>query len=312
LADSSAIGCDIGGTNTKIVLVRDDGQILRQATIPTTIHGDPGPFFDELRTIIAGFADGSVRGIGISTAGFVAPDRRSIIFNPNTPALVGVDYVDQLAPLGLPVVVEADLNASTLGEYAFGAGRGVRRLLVATIGTGLGAGVIADDRLVRFSAHMAGDTGHVILDPTGPRCSAGCRGCAEAFVSTPGLLRAYAQARDRHPDSAQLGTSSGEEITTRMVIAAARDARPIALVAVAEVGRWTGQWLASLAPIFLPERIVVGGGVAETGEALLGPCRARFEDLVGLEYCCPIVAGEIGVLAGAVGATVPFLIASVG
>jgi glucokinase len=310
LSDSSAIGCDIGGTNTKIVLVRDDGQILRQATIPTTTHGDSGPFFAELRAVIAGFADGSARGIGISTAGFLAADRRSIRFNPNTPALVGVDYVEQLAPLGLRVVVEADLNASTLGEYAFGAGRGARRLLVATIGTGLGAGVIADDRLVRFSAHMAGDTGHVILDPAGPLCSAGCRGCAEAFVSTPGLLRAYARARDRQLNSAEPMPSDRGDITIQAVIAKAREAQPIALEAVAEVGGWAGQWLASLAPIFLPERIVLGGGIAEAGEGLFGPCRERFAELVGPEYSCAIVGGELGALAGAVGAAIPYLIAS--
>jgi glucokinase len=304
LIESSGIGCDIGSTNTKIALVRADGRVLRQSTIPTTTHGDPNPYFAELRAVMTGFQVSETRGIGISTTGLVAPDRRSIRFNPNTPALVGVDYVDQLAPLGRPVIVEADLNAAALGELRFGAGRGARRLLVATIGTGLGAGVVVDNQVVRFAAHMAGDSGHVILDPTGPRCTAGCRGCAEAFVSTPGLLRAYARAAARE--------ESKEDVTARVVIAAAREAEPLALAAVAEVGGWAGQWLASLAPIFLPERIVLCGGIAEAGEALLRPCRERFAELVGPEYHCPIVGGELGALAGAVGAAVPFLISSTG
>jgi glucokinase len=252
------------------------------------------------------------RGFGVSTTGFVAPDRRSIRFNPNTPALVGVDYVDQLAALGLPVLVEADLNAAALAEYAHGAGRGASRLLVATIGTGLGAGIIADNRVVRFAAHMAGDSGHVILDPSGPHCTAGCRGCAEAFVSTPGLLRAYARAVESKRDSGQFPRLDPESLSARKVIAAAREGDAIARAAVADVGSWAGQWLASLAPIFLPERIVLCGGVAQAGENLLGPCRDRFAELAGPEYRCPIVGGELGPLAGAIGAAVPFLMGSIG
>lgn len=257
-----------------------------------------------------GFRVPGILGVGVSTTGFVAPDRCSIRFSPNTPALVGIDFVDQLVPLGWPVVVDADLNAAALGEWAFGAGRGASRLLVATIGTGLGAGVIVNNQVVRFSAHMAGDTGHVILDPTGPRCTAGCRGCAEAFVSTPGLLRTYAQAAKR-----KSGSSANSRLdleiegaTARTVIAGALAAEPVALAALTEVGGWAGQWLASLAPIFLPERIVLCGGIAQAGEALLLPCRARFAELVGPEYTCAIVTGELGALAGAVGAAVPFLI----
>ena len=181
-------------------------------------------------------------------------------------------------------------------------------MIVGVIGTGLGAGAILDGQLARFSAHQAGDTGHVILDPAGPRCAAGCRGCAEALVSIGGVERAAAQVLASAPAEDWFPLEAGR-LTAQAVIAGARTGHPLAAKAMGEVGRWAGQWLASLAPIFLPDRIVLCGGVAEAGDTLLEPCRVRFAELAGPYYLCQVVRGELGGLAGVVGAAVPFLLA---
>ncbi len=304
----SAIGVDVGGTNTKIALVAADGAILRQAGIPTGTHGDPAPFLGQLAEVLGELVGAGPRGIGMALPGFFAPDGRSIVFNPNTPALVGIDFVGWLGQFGLPVRLEQDLNGPALAEYAFGAGRGARRLMTAPIGTGLGAAVMVDGELLRFTFNSAGDTGHVILQPGGPRCTAGCSGCAEALIAAPAVERAALEALDDPRAAALRAACHDGRIPARAVIAAARAGDPLANEIMRQIGRWCGQWLASLTPIFMPERVVLGGGVAEAGAVLLDACRQRFAELAGPDYAqCEISVSRFGGLAGVIGVATPFL-----
>ncbi len=306
-----AIGVDIGGTFTKVALVRADGRILRQTRLPTVARQDPGPYLNRLVETLGEFALSRPKpsGIGLALPGFLSEERRSITFNPNTPALVGVDFVDLLEPLGLELQIDQDLNAPALAEYHLGAGRGSRRFLSASIGTGLGAAVIIDGALLRFSSHTVGDSGHVILDPNGPRCQVGCRGCAEALVSTQGVERAALMAID-DPRAGRLQAAySGGRVPAQAVISACQERDPLAVEIMSAIGSWLGQWLASLAPIFLPEKVVLCGGVAEAGAPLLAACRARFIELAGPEYThCEISLSLFMGLAGVIGAATPFLL----
>ena len=151
-----------------------------------------------------------------------------------------------------------DSNAATIAEHRYGAGRGSARLLGVTVGTGLGGGVIIDGSVLRYTGECAGDLGHIILEPGGRRCSCGAQGCLEALVC-----------------SAALSERAGGR-PTREIVSSARRGEQLAVDALAHVGRWLGLGLASLSPLFAPDTIVVGGGVAAAGDLLLEPTRASY------------------------------------
>ena len=307
----AAVGVDIGGTYTKIALVQADGTILRQERIPTGSNVDPGPYLVKLKDRLRDFAASQPAplGIGLGLPGFLSPDRHSILYNPNTPALLGIDFASELAPLGLPIAIEQDLNIPALAEYHLGAGRGSRRFMTGAIGTGLGAAVIIDGELVRFAGHTLGDSGHIILDPDGPTCTAGCHGCAEALTAIPGVERAALRALD-DPRAGPLRAAMVDgRVPARAVIQACQQGDPLAVEIMSGIGRWLGQWIASLTPMFFPDLVVLCGGIAEAGEPLLAACRARFYALAGQEYArCEIAPGQFKGLAGVIGSAVPFFV----
>jgi predicted NBD/HSP70 family sugar kinase len=203
----------------------------------------------------------------MSLHGYV--DDRGPIVCPNTPALRGLDLHGLMADrFGLPVIVNNDLTAHTLAEYHFGSGRGTRRFMVMAMGTGLGAGVIIDGQALRYAGGCAGDTGHVIIQPGGPECSMGCKGCAEALIGTPGIERL---ARER----------TGRDVPAHQVIAGAREGQPEMVAIMVQIGEWLGLALATLSVIYLPERIALTGGQAEAGKVLLDATERRFRELVG-------------------------------
>jgi glucokinase len=291
----SAIGVDIGGTYTKLGLVAADASVSHLARIPTAARQEPLPYLQRLAEQIEALLPQNPAGLGLSLPGLHAPDRRSMVFNPNTPALVGIDFQTYFERFGLPVSIETDLNAPAVAENLLGCGRGSRRFLAATLGTGAGVGVIIAGQALRFSGNNAGDAGHVILEPDGPQCTAGCRGCAEALVTIAAIER-----------EARLHALTS---TAKEVIQAARAGDPPAVEIMRLVGRRCGQWLASLAPIFLPDRIALCGGVAEAGLPLLEACRERFYTLAGKNYArCEIVLGDFRELAGVIGAAAPFVV----
>src|SRR5215208_6782801 len=242
---------DIGGTGTKIGIVAEDGRIVRRATIPTTPAGEPAPLVEGIATTLrpmldAATADGSPAvGVGVSVAGFLDRDHTAMTVNANLPALCGFPLRRALEErLGLECQLEVDSNAAVIAEHRYGAGRGSARLLGVTVGTGLGGGVIVDGAPLRYTGECAGDVGHIILDPNGRLCTCGARGCLEAMVSSAAV------------------SERGGGRSVRDVIAGAQRGEQRATDALAETGWWLGLGLASLSPIFAPDRIVVGGGVA--------------------------------------------------
>jgi glucokinase len=289
-----AIGIDIGGTHTKLAIVSDDGEIGHIENLPTAAREEPRKYLDSLvKRIDQLVNENDICGIGLAAPGFLAADRRSIRYNPNTPALVGVDFVDLLERFHLPVWLEQDLNVPTVAEYYFGEFHGAPRLMTASIGTGLGAGFMIEDRVLDFAGSTIGDTGHIILQPDGPMCTAGCHGCAEALIAAPNIERL----------AKKLGHRKAHE-----VIAAAKEGQRWALEIIDQIGNWLGQWLASLTPIFLPSHIVLCGGVAEVGEPLRKKAETRFHELGGPEYTqCVIALSRFGGRAGVIGAAAPLL-----
>lgn len=269
-----ALGFDIGGTNTKVGLVNLSGEVSAFRSFPTDARGtSPTHFLSRLVENLEAVLDqarGEVIGIGASVHGWTDDARLGPILCVNTPALHGVNLKQHLVDaFNRRVVVNNDLTAHVLAEYTYGTGRGVRRFLCLALGTGLGAGVVVDGKPLRFVGGCAGDTGHIILEPGGPACSTGCRGCAEALCGIGGIERL---ARDIY----------GDHVDAHTVIAAARDSSDTRAVEVmTRIGHYVGQALASLSVIFLPDRIALSGGTAETGDVLLRAVCERFDTLVG-------------------------------
>ena len=212
------------------------------------------------------------------------------------------------AEIGLPVVVENDANAAAWGEFVFGTGAEVDDMLMVTVGTGLGGGIVADGALYRGSFGIGGEVGHMRVVPDGHRCGCGNRGCWEVYASGTALVReARALAASGSPKAgAMLDLAGGDaaDITGGMVTEAATHGDPAAAELLEDLGRWLGEGIASVAAILDPELVVIAGGVAEAGDLLLGPAREAFgRQLTGRGYR-PVLAIERATLdlAGLAGA----------
>ena len=307
-----ALGFDIGGTSTKLGVVSRSGEIAHFRQFPTDAQGTDASVFVEclLQNIreCLDQAQGEVVGIGMSVHGYADEARTGPILCFNTPALHGLNLkriVEEA--FSLPVIVNNDLTAHALAEYPFGSGRGTRRFLCLAIGTGVGAGVIVNGEPLRYVGGCAGDTGHIIIEPGGPACPTGCRGCAEALCGVAGIERL---ARQQY----------GHAVSAREVISAARTGDdPTSTAIIRQIGGYLGQLLASLSVIYLPDRIALTGGTAEAGPVLLEAIADRFESLVGDYHRnfarmggdyyqgTEIVLGEMRGATGVVGAVVELL-----
>ena len=188
---ASVLAIDIGGTNTKLALIDPVGKVGEVTSIPTDGSVGIEKYLHNLLNAAETFIQNhqtDVEGIGIGVAGFIDPLHTRMTFNPNIAWLEDVPIKEYFSnQMDLPINIEIDSNAAALAEAVHGNGKDSRRLLVYTIGTGLGGGMIVDGNILRISNECLGDVGHVIVEPGGPQCAAGCRGCAEALVSAPAL-----------------------------------------------------------------------------------------------------------------------------
>jgi glucokinase len=288
---------DIGGSRTKIGIVAEDGSIVRRSTIPTSRAGEPQTLVDAIVSTLQPILDAhraartGVVGIGVSVAGFLDHEHAAMVGNANLPALCGFPLRRTLEErFALDCRLEVDSNAAVVAEHRYGGGRGSARLLGVTVGTGLGGGVMIDGALLRYTGECAGDLGHIILNPEGRRCSCGARGCLEALVCSAAL-------------SERAGGRSARE-----VVSSAKRGEQLAVDVLAETGRWLGLGLASLSPLFAPDRIVVGGGVAAAADLLLEPTRASYRAHASAEYQnVQVVGSAFDGWEGMVGAASLFL-----
>ncbi len=213
--------------------------------------------------------------------------------------------------LGLPVFIDNDANVAALAEFLFGAGRGARNVVMLTIGTGIGGGLVLDGEIYRGTTGSAAELGHVVVQEDGPPCQGNCpnRGCVETLASGTAIAREGKAAAEREPDSA-LGKALAEgPIVGKTVTELAINGDPLAAGVVAEAGRHLGVALASLANIFDPDVIVIGGGVSVVGELLIGPARKELESraLTPMNRT-PVKIAELGPKAGMIGAAAMALI----
>ncbi|MBO0825244.1 MAG: ROK family glucokinase [Actinobacteria bacterium] len=304
-----SIGVDVGGTKVAAGVVDESGKIIDQLKKYT-----PAASPDDTIAVIAEavtelLARHDVDAVGIGAAGFVDQTRSSVLFAPN---LAWRDEpVKKLVEerIGRPVVVENDANAAAWAETKLGAARGHNHVVLITVGTGIGAGIVLDGRLYRGRFGSAGEPGHYRVVPDGRVCGCGNRGCWEQYASGSALV---AEARDfaqRSPEAAarllHFGGGRVDLIDGPAVTRAAAEGDPGARRCFEIVGNWLGTGLADLSAILDPGCFVIGGGVSDAGELLLGPAREAYQHgLTGRTHrpYADVRLAELGPDAGLIGA----------
>ncbi len=275
------IGVDVGGTKIAAGVVDEDGTILEKVRTET-------PATDRAaaeRRIVDVIADlrgrHDVTAVGIGAPGYVDADRSTVVFAPNID-WSGEPLGSKLGALvGIPVVVENDANAAAWGEFRFGAGAAVDDLLLITVGTGVGGGIVTDGALYRGAFGIAAEVGHLRIVPHGVRCPCGQYGCWEQYASGNALVRL---GRDRmsanDPAAKSMSDAVGGDpaaLTGPILTAQAQSGDTLSISLLAEVGTWLGEGLGSLGAVLDPGMIAIGGGVAAAGALLVEPARAAYE-----------------------------------
>ncbi|GAB3596773.1 ROK family glucokinase [Angustibacter peucedani] len=306
-----AIGIDIGGTKVAAGLVDVDGRVLRRARRETPDRSQsPQVVEDTIAEVIEELRDHrEAIAVGIGAAGFVDATRASVLFAPHLSWRHEPLRDAMHRRIGLPVTVENDANAALWAEARFGAGQGESSIVGVNLGTGIGGGVLLDGQLYRGRYGVAGEFGHMQVVPGGHRCECGNRGCWEQYASGNALVReARELAAARSPVAhglLQLVDGDATRITGPLVTQAAKDGDPAAGELFDDVGRWLGVGLANLAAAFDPGLFVIGGGVSEAGELLLGPARDAFRRHLtgrGFRPEARVVRAQLGNEAGMIGA----------
>jgi glucokinase len=274
------IGVDVGGTKVAGGLVAEDGKVLARSRRETP-STDPQATEDTIALLVQELAGSTnVAGVGIAAAGFIDEKRSTVLFAPNVAWRDEPLRADVQKRVGLPVIVENDANAAAWGEAKFGAGQGHDHLLMVTVGTGIGGGLVLDGRLYRGRFGIAGEVGHMRVVPEGIRCGCGNKGCWEQYASGSALVREARDLAAAHSPLAErlLALAGGrpEGITGPIVTQAAKEGDPAAVELFDDMGRWLGAGLATLAAVLDPGCFVIGGGVSEAGDLLLAPARDSY------------------------------------
>ena len=290
-SERTVIGVDIGGTKIVAALLRglppraaagtpatsETPEILDRFTVLTDASSTQA-CLDGIVACIADLQHGSgrVEGIGVGVASMVDYAAGHVVESVNLP-LVDVPLRDLLRRrFGVPVVIDNDATAAAIGEHTFGAGVGAREMLMLTLGTGVGGGIICGGRSAAAPVGAAAELGHIIIDVNGRPCPANCpnHGCLEAYVAGPAMAAAAAAAAAAEPASA-LGRAraAGKRVDGRLLTRLGQEGDAGAVAVLARLGGYLGAGLVTLVNIFNPELIVIGGGAAAAGELLLGPAR---------------------------------------
>lgn len=310
--DKARVGVDVGGTNTVIGVFDSALELKGKSSFRTRVHSgpertaDPRDFWDELSARIidlvrdAGFEGMAAAGLGIP--GWVDP-AAGIALSSSNLGWRNVQAAESMSRrLGVPVRIDNDVRLYTLGEAEAGAGAGCGNLLCLTVGTGLAAGLMLNGRLIRGSHLFAGEIGHDPVEGNEWECKCGKTGCLETVVSAGGIVRL---AKEKARNSGALAfRSENAELTAAEVYRACLNGDPAALEAFRYVGTVLARKLMTLISLTDPEMVIVGGGVAEAGDYLLGPVREFVEAQYPVKERMPAirqaVLGDEAGLQGAV------------
>jgi glucokinase len=286
---------DIGGTSTKAGILHPNGKLNLIDSILS--KPDCESYFDSLCSLMERIYPGA-RQIGVGVAGFLDEGRTHLVYNSNLPWLEGFPLRQRLAERypRARIELEIDSNAATMAEYRFGSGRGKKRFLCLTCGTGLGVGMTIDGVPLRFAYGCMGDIGHTIVQRDGRLCSCGGRGCAEVLISATTLAAQYQELTER------------KETTLRDVIEASQAGDELATGVLTSAGEWLGLAAASMANAFFPDHIAIAGGLSAAAETVLVPAERMFRQTASAlaRSSTTFQKAELSSTASLIGAGWPF------
>lgn len=310
------VGVDLGATNIISLLVSLNGEVVARDTRKTMSEKGKERTISQIvtsaRSVIgegerSGISSKSILGMGIGGPGPLSSDGGVIHIAPNIPGWINAYLVKELEDeLKLNVFLENDANAAALGEWWLGAGRDVDNLVLLTLGTGVGGGIIIGGEVLHGARNTAGEIGHMIIREGGLLCGCGNRGCLEAYVSARSIVKRTLAAikEGKKTILTDLVKNKLEDITCKLVYDEARKGDSLCKLVVEETGRYLGIGIANIVNIINPEMIILGGGMAKAGDLLFKPVRkyAREHSFTAAMEGVKIVPAALGVNAGAIGA----------
>lgn len=295
MTNTYSIGIDIGGTNTDIGLVRDDGRCMAKKNLPTNKYSNASVYVSDIcKQIKALMAENGIETIdGIGIAAPAGNFYTGCIENATNLKFKGIIDLGKLfhEHMDVPVVVSNDANAAAYGELVYGGAKGMRHFVMFTLGTGIGSGIVVDGKLVHGKTGGAGELGHAILIPEGRPCGCGRKGCLETYCSATGIRRTAIEMLEAHPEyDGPLREVPEADLTSKMVGDAAKNGDSLALKVFEKTGYWLGIALANAVAFSGPEAIFLMGGPVKAGDVLMQPVKESFK-----KHLCFVYDGSVDI-----------------
>ena len=309
------LAIDLGGTKMLMAIISDNGRVMAQELCPTLAAEGAQSVLDRLFSAIDrlfklnNMEPSRLYAISIAAAGAVDSDRGLITLSPNLPGWDNIPLRDMVQEkYQVDTFLVNDASAAALGEHRLGAGRGVKNLVLVTVGTGIGGGIIISGELYLGACGSAGEIGHMTIDVNGPECSCGNTGCLEMLASGTAVTREAVRRISSGENSSLVEIAGGEieNITAEKVGDAAHAGDPLSSDVIARAANYLGVGLVNLVNIFNPEMIVIGGGMARMGDLLLEPARGAVSERAFpvSAQAVRIVTAQLGNDAGVHGAAI--------
>jgi glucokinase len=304
------VGVDLGGTNIKAGLVSQDGKVLYRTKIATEGKQGPEKVADRIAKVAldcAGHATGgkkNVLGVGIGSPGPLDMKNGVVVVAPNLPGWVNIPLRSMIEKrTGLPCTLENDANAAGLAEQWVGAGKGSDSVVIFTLGTGIGGGIVLNGKVWHGFSDVAGEIGHMSIHPDSPDCNCGSKGCIEAYASATAMVR-----RMRETIAKGVKTSLAEKkdsLTSKDIYEAALAGDEAACENMRMTGFYLGVAIVNILHVLNPEVVVMSGGVAAAGDLLMKPIKEVVETRAmeacrkGVKICWAVLGDDAGVIGAA-------------
>ncbi|MBN2311351.1 MAG: ROK family glucokinase, partial [Candidatus Hydrogenedentes bacterium] len=313
VVSEAVIGVDLGGTNVKAAVCSRDGKLIAKDSRPTDAENGRDAVLSRIEESIdaalaeAGFTRSDMLAVGMGVPGPMNWQTGVLFSPPNLPGWKDVPVADLMHErLGVPVFVDNDANVAAFGEFWGGAGRGVQSMVLLTLGTGVGGGIVVFGRLLRGIDGTAAEIGHLCVKRNGRQCNCGAKGCLEAYASVTGMLRTAVKGIEDGHETLLTTLCGGDlsKLTGKMISDAVAQGDGFAEWVMEQTGVWLGTGIGSLINLLNPEKVVLTGGMIAAGEVLFRPIRetalAQSFDVPGRR--AEIVAAGLGADSGVIGA----------
>lgn len=307
------LGIDLGGTNIKAALLDTEFAVIGELSMTTEAAKGPAHVLERIREAVRllteeqSVAMEQIRCMGLGIPGLLDPEEGLSIFSPNFPEWENIHIVNEMSRFySFPVFIDNDVRVNLYGEWQFGAGRGYSNLVLLTLGTGLGSGIIHDGKVLYGTTFSAGEIGHMNMYREGRPCRCGSSGCLGRYVSAVGMVNTFKEKlAEGRTSIIQTWTNGNNDLITALMISEAYDLEDsLAVEVMHETGSLLGFGLANVINLLNPDRVIIGGGMAAAGDRLLRSVRETV-DAHALKLAggkCSIIQAELGSRAGTLGA----------